>query len=104
MLLLLNLPLTAWAWTPTAVLYALGSAGLFCVVLLRLGLLAGVAMLATERLLTSLPMTLDFDAWYIATSSLVLVLVLGLTVAAFRLTLRRGGQGVARVRPTSALG
>ena len=102
MLLLLNLPLTAWAWTPTAVLYALGSAGLFCVVLLRLGLLAGVAMLATERLLTSLPMTLDFDAWYIATSTLVLVL--GLTVAAFRLTLSRGGQGVARIRSTSAWG
>jgi serine/threonine protein kinase len=90
-LLLLNLPLTAWNWTPTAVVYALATAGLFCVVVLRLGLLAGVAMLATERLLTSLPITLDFDAWYIASSGWVLVLVLGLALVAFRLTLLHGG-------------
>ena len=92
-LLLLNLPLTAWNWTPTAVVYALATAGLFSVVVLRLGLLAGVAMLATERLLTSLPITLDFDAWYIATSGLVLLLVLGLALVAFRLALLRGGLG-----------
>ena len=92
-LLLLNLPLTAWNWTPTAVVYALATAGLFWVVVLRLGLLAGVAMLATERLLTSLPITLDFDAWYIATSGLVLLLVLGLALVAFRLALLRGGLG-----------
>ena len=92
-LLLLNLPLTAWNWTPAAVVYALATAGLFSVVVLRLGLLAGVAMLATERLLTSLPITLDFDAWYIATSGLVLLLVLGLAFVAFRLALLRGGLG-----------
>jgi hypothetical protein len=106
-LLLLNLPLTAWSWTPTAVVYALATAGLFCGVVLRLGLLAGVAMLATERLLTSLPITLDFDAWYIATSGWVLVLVLGLALVAFRLTLLRGGLGapiavVGHGRPTPA--
>jgi hypothetical protein len=93
-LLLLNLPLTAWNWGPTAVVYALGTAGLFCVVVLRLGLLAAVAMLATERLLTSLPITLDFTAWYIAISSWVLVLVLSLAVVAFRLALLRRGPGV----------
>ena len=96
-LLLLNVPLTAWNWTPTAVGYALATAGLFSAVVLRLGLLAAVAMLATQRLLTSLPITLDFDAWYIATSGWVLVLVLGVTVLAFRLSLLPGGlEGAAR--------
>ena len=96
-LLLLNLPLTAWTWTPTAVVYALATAGLFSVVVLRLGLLAAVAMLATERRLTSLPMTLDFDARYIAISGWVLVLVLGLALVAFRLALLRGGLQSIRI-------
>ena len=64
-------------------------------------------MLATERLLTSLPITLDFDAWYIASSGWVLVIVLGLALVAFRLTLLQGGLGapIAAVRhghPTPA--
>ena len=94
-LLLVNLPLNAWSWTPTAVVYALATAGVFCLVILRIGLLAGVAMLATERLLTSLPITLDFDAWYIGPSVLVLALVLGLAVLSFRLALLRRGLQLA---------
>jgi hypothetical protein len=94
-LLLLNLPLTAWSWTPTAVVYALGTAGLFCVVVLRLGLLASVVMLGTERLLTSLPITLDLRAWYIGQSGWVLLLILGLALVAWRLTLLRAGLGVS---------
>ena len=93
-LLLINLPLTAWTWTPVAVVYALGSAGLFAAVVLRLGLLAGVIMLATERLLTSLPMTLDFEVWYVATSSAVLMLILVSAGLAFRLTLLRHGAAI----------
>jgi hypothetical protein len=88
MLLLVNLPLSAWAFTPAAVSYAIGIAGLFCFVVLQLGLLAGVTMLATQRVLTSLPMTLDFDAWYVASSVSVLLLVLGVSVLAFRVTIR----------------
>jgi hypothetical protein len=52
-------------------------------------------MLAVERLLTSLPITLDFDAWYIAPSALVLLLVLGVAIVAFHLTVRRSGDAVA---------
>ena len=88
-LLLLNLPLSGWAWTPTAVLSAILTAGLFCFVILQVGLFAGVVMLATERVLTSLPITLDFGAWYIAASVLVLLLVSGLALIAFRQTLLR---------------
>jgi uncharacterized membrane protein YfcA len=36
-LLLVNVPLSAWGWTPTAVFYAIGIAGLFCFVVLQLG-------------------------------------------------------------------
>lgn len=54
-LLFINVPLAAWSWTPTALVFAISTAALFSVVVLRLGLLAGVAALATERLLTSLP-------------------------------------------------
>ena len=90
-LLLLNVPLIAWNWSPTAVAVRLATAALFCVVVLRLGLLAGIAMLATERLLDVAAHHLDFDAWYIAASGLVLLLVLGLALVALRLTLLRGG-------------
>jgi hypothetical protein len=65
-------------------------------VILRVGLFAGVAMLATERLLSRLPITLDVDAWYVAPSSLVLLLVLGVALWAFRQTLPRG------IRPAAA--
>ena len=89
LLLLLNVLLSAWSWTPTALFYASAIAGLFCFVVLQVGLLAGVAMLATFRVLTSLPMTLDFDAWYVASSASVLLVVLGVSFLAFRLTIRR---------------
>jgi serine/threonine-protein kinase len=85
-LMLLNLPLSAWSWTPVAVLYAIGTAGLFAFIVLRIGLLAGVAMLASERLLTSLPITLDSGAWYISISAVALLLVLVPALWAFRLT------------------
>jgi serine/threonine-protein kinase len=94
-LIMLNVPLSAWSWTPVAVLYAMATAVLFVVVVLRLGLLAAVAMLASERVLTSLPITLDFSAWYVATSGLTLALVLAIALWAFRLSLLRGGAAVA---------
>jgi serine/threonine-protein kinase len=93
-LLLINVPLSAWQWTPIAVVYSLATAALFAAVVLRLGLLAGVAMLATDRLLTSLPFTFDFDAWYVTSSSLVLVCVLSLAILAFRMTGLSGRAGV----------
>jgi serine/threonine protein kinase len=94
-LVLLNVPLTAWNWSLSAVLYALATAGLFGTVVLRIGLFAVVVMLATERLLTRLPITLDFDAWYIGSSVFVLLLVLGVALWAFRLTLLREGVRAA---------
>ena len=95
LLMLVNVPMSAWSWTPIAMSYAIGIAGLFCFIVLRLGLFAGVAMLATYRLLTSLPMTLDFDAWYVAQSLLVLLLVLGVALLAFRLTILRAADEAA---------
>jgi hypothetical protein len=93
LLMVMNVPLSAWSPTPTAVFYAIGVAALFCLVVLRLGLLASVAMLATHRMLTSLPITLKFDAWYVASSASVLLIVLGAAILAFRLTIRRDWSG-----------
>ena len=89
-LLLLNVLLTAWSWTPTALFYAIAIAGLFCFVVLRVGLLAGVAMLATETAHVAahharLRCLVHRDV------RLVLLLVLGLAFLAFRLALLRGG-------------
>jgi hypothetical protein len=94
LLMIVYVPLGAWSPTPTAVLYATGIAALFCLVVLRLGLLASVAMLATQRVLTSLPTTLNFDAWYGASSVTVLRIVLSAAILAFRLTIQGGGSGM----------
>ena len=94
-LVILNVPVSAWNPTPAAVFYAIGLAALFCLVVLRLGLLASIAFLATHRVLTSLPITLDFDAWYVASSASVLLIVLGVAILAFRLPIHR--NRVARV-------
>ena len=57
---------------------------LFWFVLLRFGLLAFVTMFSTGDLLTQLPMTFDFSAWYAGAGVPALILILGMTAWAFR--------------------
>ena len=74
-----------WGWP---LLWAVG-AGLFTVtVLLRLGLLAFVAMLLVAGLLRA-PVTLDLNAWNFGTSLVTLLVVAVLAVYGFSLTLPR---------------
>jgi predicted Ser/Thr protein kinase len=77
-LTLLNAPIMEAGWTLAGVVYTIGAPALFFVAVLRVGLLAGVAMLIAERLLTRVPLTLDFGAWYAGWSVVVLLLVLGM--------------------------
>ena len=59
-------------------------------VLLRIGLLAHVAMLMVEYSLTWMPLTLDGDAWYFGWSLLVLLAVAAFATYGFLAAL--GGQ------------
>ena len=63
--------------------YAIGGAALFFVVVLRVGLLSGATMLITQRLLTRIPITLDLGAWYAGTTTVVMLLVVGLALWGF---------------------
>lgn len=57
---------------------------LFWIVLLRFGLLSTVTWFCMGDLLTQLPMTFDFSAWYAGASLPALILILGTTAWAFR--------------------
>jgi serine/threonine-protein kinase len=63
--------------------YAIGGAALFFVVVLRVSLLSGAAMLITQRLLTRTPITLDLGAWYAGATTMVLLVVVGLALWGF---------------------
>ena len=65
------------------IVYALAGATFFFVVVLRVGLLAGAAMLVTQRLLTRIPITLDLTVWYGGTTTVVVLLVTGLALWGF---------------------
>jgi hypothetical protein len=71
----------------TALLFGV-SCGLF--VLLRVGVLALMSMMLASRLMTTLPLTLDIDAWYFGRSLCVLIVMAGLAVYAFLVSL--GGR------------
>jgi eukaryotic-like serine/threonine-protein kinase len=75
--------------------YYAGTTALFVVIVLRVGLLAGVTMLVSERLLTRLPLTLDFNAWYMGASTAVLLLVAGIAIWGFNRTMARRRPPVA---------
>jgi hypothetical protein len=62
---------------------------LFYAVLLRIGVLASVFTVVTERLLTRLPLTLDVSAWYFGSSLTVLLFVLALAIASVSIAVRR---------------
>jgi hypothetical protein len=86
------------SWTPFGVLQAVAITTLFFVVVLRIGLLAGVTMSVTAGLLGRMPLTLDFTAWYAGSSAMVLLVVLALAIWGFSETTGR------RARWTSARG
>jgi hypothetical protein len=87
-LTVLSLPLAETFWTPAGILYAVGAANLFFVIVLRFGLLSGAAMLMSQCLLTRIPLTLDFNAWYAGSSMMVVLLVLGLAFWGFSAAMR----------------
>jgi predicted Ser/Thr protein kinase len=68
----------------------LASAGML--VLLRVGLVANVAMTTVSGLVTSLPLTLDADAWYFGRSLFVILLIGALALYGFVISL--GGRPV----------
>jgi len=87
--------------------YAIGGAALFFLVVLRVGLLSGAAMLITQRLLTRIPITLDFGAWYADATTVVILLVMGTALWGFSAATRRpqpriggaeAGRGARRTR------
>ncbi len=56
----------------------------------RVGLLALWVFYFADHLLTAYPLTLDFSSWYAGRSFVVLAIVAGLALYAFRLSL--GGK------------
>jgi len=63
--------------------FGAATAWLFMMITLRVGLLAGIVMLCSERLLTRLPITLNLNAWYLGSSVMVLLLVLAVAAYGF---------------------
>jgi len=99
-LLLRKTWLAAACWMPLSVLLVAGTspsgadlaagalAGVLAMTMIfRIGLLANVVMLVTERLFTRLPLTLDPNAWYVGSSLLVLVVILAAATCGFRVAL-----------------
>jgi hypothetical protein len=99
-LLLRKTWLAAACWMPLSVLLVAGTspsgadlaagalAGVLAMTMIfRIGLLANVVMLVTERLFTRLPLTLDPNAWYVGSSLLVLVVMLAAATYGFRVAL-----------------
>jgi hypothetical protein len=99
-LLLRKTWLAAACWMPLSVLLVAGTspsgadlaagalAGVLAMTMIfRIGLLANVVMLVTERLFTRLPLTLDPNAWYVGSSLLVLVVILAAATYGFRVAL-----------------
>jgi hypothetical protein len=68
--------------------YAIVGAALFFVVVLRVGLLSGATMLITQRLLTRIPITVDFGAWYAGATMVVMLLIMGLALWSFNAATR----------------
>jgi serine/threonine-protein kinase len=67
--------------------FGAATASLFMTITLRVGLLAGIVMVCSERLLTRLPITLNLNAWYLESSVMVLLLVLAAAIYGFIVTL-----------------
>jgi hypothetical protein len=92
----LNAPIVESGWTSAGVLQAVAATTLFFVVVLRIGLLAGVTMSMTGWLLTRIPLTLDFNAWYAGSSAMVLLVVVASAIWAFSEATRRRARQTSR--------
>ena len=68
-------------------LFAVAVALLFLLVLFRVSFLAVVLMLIVQRLMTAMPITLDPDAWFLGSSVVILLLVVGAAVYGFLVAL-----------------
>jgi len=90
LLVAFSVPLFAAALSPVDIVFGVIFTGLGLTVLLRIGMLAHVAMLMVEYSLTWMPLTLDGDAWYFGWSLLVLLAVASFTAYGFLTAL--GGQ------------
>jgi serine/threonine-protein kinase len=75
---------TSWALG----LYALAQGLVSLTVLLRLGLLAWTTALVVVFVLTRLPLTLDVNSWYFGSSTLSLLLIIGLATYGSVVTMR----------------
>jgi hypothetical protein len=80
-------PIVAHGTSALEVVLATLMAILSLTVLLRVGVVAHMAMLVVTGLLTWLPLTLDTDAWYFGQSLLVLLLIVGLGTYGFLVAL-----------------
>jgi predicted Ser/Thr protein kinase len=74
---------------PLEISIALASVSFAMLILLRFGLLAFGVMIFFYRALTTLPITLDFSAWYIDRSLVILSVLGGVLLYAFRVAVRR---------------
>jgi len=81
-------PISGNSPTVAGVVHAAGGAALAAVVFLQVGLLAGVSMLMTDRLLTYMPLTLDFSIWYAGSSIVIMLFVVALAIWACTMTIR----------------
>ena len=76
---------------------------------LRVGLLSGATMLITQRLLTRIPITVDFRAWYAGATMVVMLLIMGLALWSFNAATRpqarmgdaRSGRDLRRMPESS---
>ena len=89
-LITFGVPLFAPTASAVDVLPVVVGVSLGAFVLLRVGVLAHVGLLTVSHLVTSLPLTLDMNAWYFERSAFVLLVVAALAVYAFLVSL--GGR------------
>ena len=89
--LLVCTPLLAGASSAAPdVVYGVTTVLLFMIITLRVGLLASIVTLCSERLLTRLPLTLDPGAWYVGSSLAVLLIVMA--IAAYGVIVAQAGR------------
>ena len=89
-LVALALPAVAYGTSGSDIVLAIFVITLNLTVLLRVGVVAHIAMLIVIRFMTWLPLTLDPNAWYLGQSLIVLLLIGGLATYSFLVAL--GGR------------
>ncbi len=77
------------------------STGLSILAATRFGLLAGIGFHFIHSLTTQFPLTTDLSVFYAGTTGLVLALVAGISVAAYRISLGAQRQALAPIEPAA---